>query len=1037
VIALVLAMVRARPAQAFVAFVLATFAVAAAVSAPVYLAAADRAVVAADVAGAAPTERVVNVHAAPRGGDNTFEHVAPQAFAIPGFTGVFSAEWDGYMDGTLTVAPRMVYRDDVCDHVKMVSGRCFATIGEIIVSPDTAKTLGVGLGSSVPTRQGFYSNNDGWNADQDALPVQLTIVGLYQPKDPGEVYWSDQNYFDPRLTDRLVTSPVFASRPTMKLVDHEVEKQAYEVVVGQNAITADSLQQVSAGVKTGVNKIGAIDGASVTTKLTALLARTDRDRQLLADVVPVAAVPLVGLCWFVLFIAVSAGIQERRYELGLLALRGTRVPSRWWLAAGESVLPILAGSAVGYLFGHIVIRLAATLILSRAGGVPLSTGASWWVLIAIGGALVAALLAQRRPLSQRTADLLRNVESRAARWRSAVAETVVVLLAAAAVVQLREGQQGLKGVGMLAPALVVFAIGLVAARLVGPFADRVGRRALAQGRLGTGLAAYALSRRPGSQRILALLVVAIALICFSATAWSVGSKARDTRVATELGAPRVVSVADLPRSVLLGTTRTVDPKGRWAMAVTSLPGDDRGQPGSPRTLAVDSTRLAAVAEWPGTSTAAQVASLLRPPGSRPSVLVTNKDISVDLTLTNIIDGYRVGLFAMIAAVDGSSPEQDIDLGEVVSGRHTYTQNLPPCVNTCRLVGFELVQPEGRPFGVDFTLHSLSQSGKVLVDQQQFAAAGDWRAPLSPGARLLVPQVGPAADGLRVQLLQPNGNDVSIQALAGDWPSPLPMVVGAAASVGDSMGGLDQQSTAVQTQARVSTVPRYGREGALVDLEYANRAATGAGGTYYPEVWLGRNAPPDALDQLRRHGLTIVSVQSLDQQRRALDEQGPAVAVRFHLLAAGFAVLLAAGALWLVAAVDRRRRAAEVRALRAQGISRRDASASGYLAMAGVAAGLGLVAGLVSWVLVGDQIPVFDGPVTTITLPKWPSVPALGLAWLIAALVLVVTAMLAGLRLRRLAGARSKSPARRSPAPSSRPSDEELVEASMSVWEERR
>ena len=47
-----------------------------------------------------------------------------------------------------------------------------------------------------------------------------------------------------------------------------------------------------------------------------------------------AAVPLVGLCWFVIFLAVAYGTAGRRHELGLVALRGARRPVRWWLSAG-------------------------------------------------------------------------------------------------------------------------------------------------------------------------------------------------------------------------------------------------------------------------------------------------------------------------------------------------------------------------------------------------------------------------------------------------------------------------------------------------------------------------------------------------------------------------------------------------------------------------------------------------------------------------------------------------------------------------------
>jgi hypothetical protein len=1041
-IALVLSMIRARPTQALVVFLLATFAVAASVSAPAYEKSADRAVVAGVVAAAPLDEHTVQVrYPASDDTDTRFEGLAPQSFRIPGFSSIFSAEYDGFIDGKLAVAPRMVYRDDVCRHIRIVKGRCFATTAEIVVSPSTADTLGVGVGSTVTARQGFFDPTNGWSADPEADRVPLTIVGLYQPDNSGEAYWSDWNYYDQRLTDRLVTSPAFMSRGTAKLVPHTKERQGLDVVVAEDAITSDSLQRVSAGVQMGVNKISALDGATVATQLPALLKRTSTNRGLVADVVPIAAVPLVALSWFVLFIAVAAGTQERRFELGLLALRGARLPNRWWLAAGEAILPILAGSVAGYFVGQFVVRTATLLMLDRAGDVPLGTGFNRWTLITVAGALVAALLAQRRELAAPAADLLRNVPSRSGRWRAAVAETVMVLLAIAAVVQLRAGHGDIKGVGTLAPALVVFAVGLLAARAVGPIADRIGLRALRRGRLGPTLASFAISRRPGSQRILALLVVAMALICFAATAAGVGSKARDVRVATELGATRVVDVEPLSQSALLAKTHAVDPEGNWAMAAAMLPGDD-GTIATSTTIAVDAPRLPAVAEWRGGSSAAAVAAKLHPPAA-PSIPVSNQAFEVDATLTTLRDVFRVALVMIVAPLDGSDNDTVV-IGPVEVGTHTYKRDAPACLKGCRLVGFALQQPEGRPFSADVTLHEFRQAGKVVLSKEQFAADGAWRAPLSPGSKLQVPQVTAVADGLRIALPNSNGTDVAIEALAGDYPAPLPVVIGDQVTPSSGLVATDSTMVNLTTADQVGQVPRFGRTGTLMDLDYANRAAPNGRVAYNPEVWLGRNAPADAVERLRQQGLNIQGVRELDQQRKALDNQGPAVAVRFHELGAGFAIILAAGALWLVAGVERRRRAGEIGALRAQGVSRRDASASGYLAMVGVAAAVGLLAGLVGWLLVGDQIPIFDTPVTTIHVPRWPPLPVLGLAWLIAGVALVATAVLASSRLRALAGARGSAPKRppgrhEEPPPSEQPPlvDVTAVNTTPSLWRESR
>ncbi|MEV0136313.1 FtsX-like permease family protein [Dactylosporangium sp. NPDC050688] len=997
-IGLVLSMIRARPGQAVTAFVLAMFAMAAAVSAPVYVTTADRAVVASEVEAAPVTELVVQARRDAKAGDRAFEDLVPKVFTFPGFSSVFSAEFNTYVrsatPGVEPVAPRMVYRDDSCAHVRFLEGRCFISQSEIILSRQSMDQLKSKVGGTLEVAAGAYDAEG-----REWVPIgafgTMTVVGVYEPLDKTEQYWADFDYFNDRPTDRLVTAPILAGRLTLESVERVNEKQALDVVIDHDVITGDSLAAVNAAVESGRSQLAGLSGApTVKADLPELLKRIERNRGLVAQVVPVAAVPLVLLCWFVLFIAVTSATAERRLELGLLALRGATFPRRWWLAAGESIVPILFGGAAGFLLGHYLVRLAAWLLLSTSGDVPLSAGANRWAVVALAGAVLAAVLAQRAELAKRTIDLLRNVPGRLSRWGAPVFEVAVVVLAVVAVLQLREGDGGLTGFAIFGPSLVVIAFGLLAARGVLPLAERTGRRALRRGRIGPTLAAYAMARRPGSQRILALFVVAIALACFATTAATASDDNRDTRIRVEQGADRVLTVEPVGRTQLLGKVRAIDPEGDFAMATTMLPPSDDS--GVPPMLAVDSSRLARVALWNDPHfTAAEAAAALRPDVARDSIIVDNKDVSIDVTVDKLVDAFRVRLVVVVVPLDGSTVGE-VDFGAPQLGRHTYTRNLPMCVNTCRFAALQINQPEGRGFDATITLHGMTQRGEQITD---FGTAGEWRVPETPGPRLLVPDLDFTGDGLRMEVSNYKGADVAFRLLPTDFPAPLPVVMARTAGIGDHMSGFDLTRVSAQVAGEVGQVPRMGVRGGIVDLEYMDRISSGGGDTLQPQIWLNDRAPADVLDRVAAQGLVVMSDQRLGPRRAALDEQGPAVALRFHEFAAGLAVLLAGGALWLVAALDRQRRRGELRALRAQGVARRDASANGYLALVGTAAVIGPFAALASWLLVREHLPVFTDDPGTFPVPIWPSPLPVAAAWAVAVLALTGVVLLAGARLR--------------------------------------
>jgi hypothetical protein len=212
--------------------------------------------------------------------------------------------------------------------------------------------------------------------------------------------------------------------------------------------------------------------------------------------------------------------------------------------------------------------------------------------------------------------------------------------------------------------------------------------------------------------------------------------------------------------------------------------------------------------------------------------------------------------------------------------------------------------------------------------------------------------------------------------------------------------MDGRPTDVRPTARAAALPRVGSAGALVDLEYADRVSADGGAALAPEVWLSADAPPAVLTHLAEQGLIVTAERDAAAVRTRLDGEGPALALWFHLFTAALAVLLAAGGITMIAAVDRTARAADQSVLRTQGLSRaalRRASLWTYPALVLAAGVLGLGTALAVWRLTGWSLPVFGATthLPSLPLPHWPVTAALPLSWLACMLLLSAVAARAG------------------------------------------
>ena len=188
-----------------------------------------------------------------------------------------------------------------------------------------------------------------------------------------------------------------------------------------------------------------------------------------------------------------------------------------------------------------------------------------------------------------------------------------------------------------------------------------------------------------------------------------------------------------------------------------------------------------------------------------------------------------------------------------------------------------------------------------------------------------------------------------------------------------------------------TLPGVGAAGLLVDLDYLDRAAPmGAGGR--PQVWIGPDAPADAVARLADVGLTVLAESNAVDRADYEDQTGAALAARYELVTAAFAVLLVLLGLGLVAAVERADRSARGRVLRAQGVPARTLHACGRLlnlwpVLLGVI--LGPLLALATWVVARPATPVFLDAGWPMALPVVPDLVTLGLVWVGCAVLLVL------------------------------------------------
>jgi putative ABC transport system permease protein len=1009
---LVFGVLRARPGQTALLFLLAGLAIAAGTAAPMYASAAGQDARLHELATATGADRSVSVRLS-AGASGTVDPTKDlrdrlrPAVAGTGLVDVASLSLTGELnssgprtgpsDGngrpTVNTWVTLVAREDVCAHL-VITGRCPQAAGEALLGTATASAVGLRVSDEFQVRP--------TGADQR---MRMRMVGTYRPVDTREAYWAGRTDVanDPNRTDVAV----FVAAPTL------VTAQVPRLLVVLDLVASDN---VAANLNPAIltKAVQAVrqlvpPATQVVTGLPGLVGRIDDGQAALTTGVTMGAGQLIGICGFVLLLAVGYAAVDRRAESGLAAVRGAPRAHRLVLALGPSVLVLLAAAPVGFLAGWLAVLAVARLGLDDRVSVQVN---GTTVAVAAGSLLVvlaATLTAEWRAHSGSPLAMLRGTPPRRSGWRVDLTDLVVMALAAAAAYQLIIGVTA-GSLAALAPALVTLACGLAAGRLVLPAAVGIGAARLRQGRLAAGLAALHLARRPQAHRLLALIAVAVALAGQAVAGLDTTSRAAHDRARLELGADRVLTVSPRARQATTSSDQALDraaavrtavheadPDGRWAMAAT------RQQAGSDGIVGVEADRLGAVADWPagaGVPSVAEVAGALRPPTSTP-IRVTGTGLQLDVEVAGGL-GAPMPVTVRLVSADGIAQDVAFQVGPQ-PGLHTYSAPVSGCGGAgCRLAWF------GFSFSAEeLRMHELRQTGpdRVVVDAAGLADPGRWRAGFTTGPSELTVLRGAGWLSARYQPNDPVFAVSDLRVLAVDAPVPLPVIVAGAPDLPqtDEVRSLSPLSTTgrpVEVVASGTGLPGAGPRGYLVDLEYADRLSGDPDPATSTEVWLAAGTPAAVVGKLRER-LQINSEKTVDQRAAELMRQGPGQAVRVDLLAALLGLAIAALAIVMIATVERDRRAAELRALRVQGLSAAVAARSGLLGYSGLVLGgvlVGLVCAAVSWLAVRAVLPAFVDGWTATPVPASPRPIVIVLALAVVLAVLLGAAAVAARRL---------------------------------------
>lgn len=891
----------------------------------------------------------------------------------------------------------VVYRSGVCRAVRIVQGRCARGADEVMVSRDVAQLPGFGYRVGAEVTVGGVVDS-----------LTYRIAGVYAVDDPGAPYWFGLGFparssggggeplaFDPLLTTFAGMQRFSPTQPASVSSDY---------VLDADRVRLADVPRVQAAVAALRQRYVDQERLRVSSGFGRVVAEVQR-RQAATDLGgTLVTLQLALLAWAVLFQIATDAAEARAAEVALLTLRGATRRRTAVFTFTEPLVLLLIAVPIGIVAGYLAVLALAPTVLLPGTPVLLEASAVLAALGAFTGGALAVGLAGRRVLGRTVLQLWQRTERSAEPLRPLAVDLAVAGAAVAAVVALLLVGRTAGPVLLLAPGLLVAAVGLLGVRLV----PRVVQRFVAPTRTALSvplfLAVRQVARRPAGLRLVAVLAVALGLASFAGVAQGAAASDRAARAAADVGAPRTYRVLDSTPGRTIAAVERADPAGSWAMAATTW--SPSGGTITGEVLAVQADRYAAVGlTASGGPTVAELGRRLGAPVA--AVRFRGDALAVRITASSLTGRPVVA----VDLIDADGARRQVTAGALRGGTADYSATVP-CIGGCELVGLAWQRGVGRG----------EIGGTALLTAITAGSGGTTsavRLPLTAGAWVAAPPVSGASDrvtvgaqGVRDRFASDGGGFGGVQLASR--PLPLPVIATASAVLrGDvddvpRMEDLAGDVVPVRVTRFAPLLPVVLGTGAVVDLAALDYRLGSLSREVQPQVWLGTAAPADALRRLAAAGLRLRPLDSTAAEQARLARQGPALSLLLLQACGAAGAVLAMLATAISIASTARRRSYEAAAMLAMGLRRAQVGGAAVLEqvlLLAAAVVLGVPAGWVAAVVTLPVLPRFDTatPIALIVVPS--PLPALVLAAAFLVLVLIASVLGALAVLRSAGGSR--------------------------------
>jgi putative ABC transport system permease protein len=902
-------------------FIVAVLAIAAAAIGPMFLQSADTSVLTSTAAAAVPGQADLVVIT--NGGVIQMSKLRTAARHADVLAGgllartIFTADAGTHFTITMqNFTADLLARSDICAHLNILHGVCPTHKNEVAVSERSADAAGLHVGS--------HFNLAG---ARSSSTFAMTVSAIYrQPPTVDDNYWKDNFYFDYGSGEgpALELDPLVASFKTVLATTRATQPQLLADLAWRPGATLSGAGALESAVARIKFDLFSQDGVVVSTHVSSVIDAAHHDDDLMSAVVLALVLQLILLSLLILYTLGRSTILGRRPEAEFARRHGFPRFTLITLAIGEPGALIVAALPVGMLVAWVtLVVLSRTLFVT---GTPVSLSG-----VAIACA-VGACLAGVVAMAIASSELWRSRPSNARQVKliSLAVDAFALALALTGLLSLatKGSVSGVQAnpLASLAPGLLAIGGGVIGLRLAALLIRVIIGRSGESRHVALFLALRQVGRRPSVLRQVLPLTAATVVLLFAVGSFFLASSNRSLVANVDVGAARVVDVTPPPGLNFVATVRRADPSGREAMAAAYYSSSTGA------LLAVDSSRLAAIATWPTSLSKMPIIDLaqkLSPPLPAGVSFAGNE---LRLTL-NVQEGSPPMQLAVNVFDETYQNTETLDVARVVAGPHSYDIALGgDCPGTCRLTSLSPIWLN--PYatykqGVQIALSNVA----VRVGQRwrtvPFGAGekGTWEAQPSPA------HVEPTKAKC-CEVFDFPGRTLAYGGVLlspVDLPTSLPAIVTKTAETFNppspplgliSVVGLDGGSLNVRPLAVVPTLPLIGQGGTLVDLALAQRAINSPETNTTFQVWLAPSASDSILKRLRHDGIVIGPTMLASTNLGVLDHDGIALAYAIALLVSPIAALLAIGTMIFVIVSDGRRRRSEFTSLSRSGIPAR-------------------------------------------------------------------------------------------------------------------